>query len=239
MQMTNAAQVVLGLGVGVTADRLYARYKQHGVACTSCGKDVFKQESSFEFRDAAGIGLCVDCFEAAGMENAHADGMHNDADGQLTRVTEGCPVCEMLRPEIEAAKPLVIDMAHGFVEVPLESVEVVQRGKRRVAVEAAMQTLLMAASSGTHMALRMRPARRHRPAIWESMLGTVFAMDDAGHIKYFDYDYEAARAYAGVDDLVGHVDPRLAPFPRNAHRYDDGESAWARPAPAQLVLWIA
>jgi len=47
--------------------------------------------------------------------------------------------------------------------------------------------------------------KKHVPLVWENMLGTVYARDpNAGHytkddgIKYFDYDYSAAHAYAKV-----------------------------------------
>jgi hypothetical protein len=48
-------------------------------------------------------------------------------------------------------------------------------------------------------ARKMKPTLKHRPAIWECMLATVYAMNDAGQTKYFDYDWDAAREFAGVD----------------------------------------
>jgi hypothetical protein len=47
---------------------------------------------------------------------------------------------------------------------------------------------------------KQKPTTKHRPAIWEDMLGTVAAMNDAGKVQHFDYDYKAARAFAGVDE---------------------------------------
>jgi hypothetical protein len=38
----------------------------------------------------------------------------------------------------------------------------------------------------------------HRPLVWENMLGTVYARNAEGETKYFDYDYEAAHAFAGT-----------------------------------------
>lgn len=67
--------------------------------------------------------------------------------------------------------------------------------------------------------------RKHRILIWECMLGTVNAMNVAGKEKYFDYDWDGARAYAGVDKCS---DLRLARYP---HRYLDG------PRKGQLVLY--
>lgn len=46
----------------------------------------------------------------------------------------------------------------------------------------------------------MKPTLNHRPAIWEMMLGTVHAMNDKGESKYFDYDYEAAKKFANVEN---------------------------------------
>lgn len=40
--------------------------------------------------------------------------------------------------------------------------------------------------------------KRHRPLVWENMLGTVYARNAEGETKYFDYDYEAAHAFAGT-----------------------------------------
>lgn len=43
--------------------------------------------------------------------------------------------------------------------------------------------------------------KKHKPLLWECMLGTVYAMDPAvkGLRRYFDYDYATARAYARVE----------------------------------------
>ncbi len=47
-------------------------------------------------------------------------------------------------------------------------------------------------------ARRMEPTRQHRAAIWECMLGTVYAMNAAGEVEYFDYDFEKALAHVGA-----------------------------------------
>lgn len=44
--------------------------------------------------------------------------------------------------------------------------------------------------------------KAHRPLIWENMLGTVYARNAEGDTKYFDYDYEAAHAFAGTADCT-------------------------------------
>lgn len=40
--------------------------------------------------------------------------------------------------------------------------------------------------------------REHDALVWENMLGTVYA-SDGKEVRYFDYDWDAARAYAGVE----------------------------------------
>ena len=47
-------------------------------------------------------------------------------------------------------------------------------------------------------ARKMKPTKKHRPAIWECMLGAVYA-SDGKRARYFDYDLDAARKFAGVD----------------------------------------
>jgi hypothetical protein len=56
-------------------------------------------------------------------------------------------------------------------------------------------------------ARRMKPTQKHRIAIFENMLATVYAVNDAGVLKYFDYDWDGARAWAGVDE--DGRDPRV------------------------------
>lgn len=51
-------------------------------------------------------------------------------------------------------------------------------------------------------ARKMVPTKRHRAGIWENMLGTVYAMNPAGDVQYFDYDYAAAVAFVGVVEDV-------------------------------------
>ena len=51
---------------------------------------------------------------------------------------------------------------------------------------------------GLIRAKNMKPTLKHRPAIWECMLGTVFAMNDEREIKYFDFKWKDALEFAGV-----------------------------------------
>jgi hypothetical protein len=80
----------------------------------------------------------------------------------------------------------------------------------------------------TDGARKMNPTKKHRIAMWENMLGTVYARNDAGETKYFDYDWAAAREFAGVDQA--DRDPRVMRAPRN---YGDGG-----PRKGQYVLYV-
>ena len=53
---------------------------------------------------------------------------------------------------------------------------------------------------------RMKPTQNHYPVMWECILGTVYAVNPEGEIRYFDYDKEAAREYIGFGD---HDDVRI------------------------------
>lgn len=78
---------------------------------------------------------------------------------------------------------------------------------------------------------KMQPTTKHRPAIWEMLLGTVEAMNDAGEVRYFDYDYDAAVAFAGVEE-EGR-DPRLARARQGSNFHD---RHWIDKG--QLVLYV-
>jgi hypothetical protein len=80
-------------------------------------------------------------------------------------------------------------------------------------------------------ASKKKPTLKHRFAIWENMLGTVYAMNDNGQIEYFDYDYAKAMEFAGVNE-PGR-DKRLWRNPKSRGYGTDG-----RPRPGQLVLWV-
>lgn len=75
-------------------------------------------------------------------------------------------------------------------------------------------------------ARRMKPTLKHRPVMWECMLGTVYA-SDGRTVKYFDYRWEEAREFAGVDRK--DADPRVA---KAQHATQDG------PRRGQLALYI-
>lgn len=44
-----------------------------------------------------------------------------------------------------------------------------------------------------------RPTLKHRLAIAPGIFGTVYAINAEGEARYFDYNYAAARAFAGLD----------------------------------------
>lgn len=73
------------------------------------------------------------------------------------------------------------------------------------------------------------PTKKHVPAIWECMLGAVYARNAQGETRYFDYDYEAARLFAGLGQ--DKVDIRVA----RARMVD--ETTWGVRR-GQYVLWI-
>jgi len=75
---------------------------------------------------------------------------------------------------------------------------------------------------------KMKPTLKHRPAIWECMLGTVYAMNDEGEVKYFDYKWDDAVEFAGVTE---DRDPRVF---RCLRVY----AAANQPRPKQYVLYV-
>ena len=79
---------------------------------------------------------------------------------------------------------------------------------------------------------KMKPTKKHRPAIWEMMLGTVIAMNSKGEMRYFDYDFEAVVKFA---ELGG--DERYYNFKRGV-RYDNGKGdTYLRPNHNQKIVW--
>lgn len=76
-------------------------------------------------------------------------------------------------------------------------------------------------------ARKMKPTQKHRHAIWECMLGTVYAWNAEGGTKYFDYDWDGAREYAGV---TAESDPRLY---RSEVSY-----GYNGPSKGQFVLYV-
>ncbi len=82
-----AGEAGMILAMGVRSDpntqRMIAGIMRQGVECGSCGTNyattTARADPSCLFRDAAGCGLCIACYDEAGVENEHADGHHSGA----------------------------------------------------------------------------------------------------------------------------------------------------------------
>jgi hypothetical protein len=57
-------------------------------------------------------------------------------------------------------------------------------------------------------ARKMKSTQRHRAALWENMLGTVYAANKERTVAYFDYDYELALLH-----IDAHSDVRVYRLP--------------------------
>lgn len=80
------------------------------------------------------------------------------------------------------------------------------------------------------------PTRGHRPAVWECTLGTVYALNEAGECRFFDYDHQAALAFAGV---VPGADNRLHPITKLLNfNYVKTGPAGSNPNLGQTVMWV-
>lgn len=78
--------------------------------------------------------------------------------------------------------------------------------------------------------------KSHRPAVWECMLGTVYALSPDGELRYFDYDHEAAMKFAGVSP---EGDPRVHRLRRqDKYNWIRKGSVYDNPPVGKLVLWI-
>lgn len=79
---------------------------------------------------------------------------------------------------------------------------------------------------------KAKRTKSHRPAMWECMLGTVYAMNEAGKVEYFDYDWAKAAKYAGISE---DRDVRLANMTRDDRGFfrDDQTPRIGRP-----IVWI-
>lgn len=83
------------------------------------------------------------------------------------------------------------------------------------------------------------PNRSHRPAIWENMLGTVYAMNDQFEVQYFDYDWDAAKKFAGLENKK---DLRLFKHKKTdvRHDWEAKKDMWSHeyPRKGKTVLWV-
>lgn len=76
--------------------------------------------------------------------------------------------------------------------------------------------------------------RKHKPLVWENMLGTVYAANPAGISDYFDYDWDKARAYAELDK---YTDLRIARNPGQYNYLPNDKDSYHHPRKGQFVLW--
>ena len=83
-------------------------------------------------------------------------------------------------------------------------------------------------------ASKAAPTKAHRPAIWECMLGTVYAMSPDGEARYFDYDHTAALQWAQIDGPDADLRVARVKVYRNYVRSGATESS---PLIGRLVLW--
>jgi hypothetical protein len=79
-----------------------------------------------------------------------------------------------------------------------------------------------------------KPTRRHRLAIVPGILGTVYAVNEAGEARYFDYDRAGAEEFAGVaagKDVRYSVPPKRAQYVRSG-------AMEANPRPKTKCVWV-
>jgi len=79
-----------------------------------------------------------------------------------------------------------------------------------------------------------KPTSRHRPAIWENMLGTVNSMNSEGRVKYFDYKYKEAKRWADIDN---DSDIRAWKFNESLYPYRVGDKG-DKIRKNQMVVWV-
>lgn len=95
----------------------------------------------------------------------------------------------------------------------------------RAAERATRERNIRAFDNFRNQATKKPPTQHHRPALWENMLGTLYARHHNGETKYFDYDYADAIAFVG--------EARDVRVYRNKKNYGyDG------PRVGQLVWWV-
>lgn len=77
-------------------------------------------------------------------------------------------------------------------------------------------------------ARKMQPTKHHRPVLWENMLGTVYACNAAGEVRYFDYDYELAVLHVGActDVRVARLRQARCADQLGEHVIPTGKLAW-------------
>lgn len=87
---------------------------------------------------------------------------------------------------------------------------------------------------------KMKPTKRHRPAIWECILGAVFAMNENREVKYFDYDHEGAKEFGGINNSN---DVRFYKYNKETgslikDKTPDSDNPLDKPRWNKLVIWV-
>jgi hypothetical protein len=80
-----------------------------------------------------------------------------------------------------------------------------------------------------------KPTSKHRLAIVPGLFGTAYGVNAEGEARFFDYDREAAYAFAGVSS--DSVDVRRAKRP-GRFQYVTSGAREANPGPNDLCLWV-
>lgn len=107
--------------------------------------------------------------------------------------------------------------------------------RRTAAEDRKVEANRQALSSFRSKAVKKAPTKRHRAALWENMLGTVYAMNPAGEVRYFDYDYEEAVKFIGANI----TDVRVAKFDRRTSPYGQRSGAdYVTPRQKQVVWFV-
>lgn len=74
--------------------------------------------------------------------------------------------------------------------------------------------------------------QKHKPIVWENMLGTVYSRNAEKQVKYHDYNYEAAHAHARTHEFS---DLRVA---KSKHDYRMGNNSMPEgPRKGRYALW--
>lgn len=79
----------------------------------------------------------------------------------------------------------------------------------------------------------MKPTQKHQPVIWEGILGTVYAASPAGEVRYFDYKWDDARAFAGIGPDSDLRIGRISQISPHGIAYYGGKG----PSHRQWALW--
>ena len=88
--------------------------------------------------------------------------------------------------------------------------------------------------------MKQRPSYAHRVAIFECILGTVYAVNEQGEVKYFDYDSSGAHEWAGITDPKNATQAHGARWYHNKAGFPTGIDTqnMFKPSKERKCLWI-